>query len=189
MSMLGCGASNKLQSITLTASLINGVAPSSQTGFTTLQGDGSTIQLQAMANYSGSGTKDITSRVTYAVVVDPNYTQNAYGGTLLPPCYGPCPNGGTQGTVEISTTGLVTAVAPATCTWVDIAPTGSPASWFFVGDYVVTASYQGVTSQPMYIPVASQAGDQYYPPLINGDPDTNPANENNPTGQCGPGAS
>ena len=35
---LGCGNTNKLQSITLTAALINGVAPTGQSGFVTLQG-------------------------------------------------------------------------------------------------------------------------------------------------------
>src|ERR1700686_4607673 len=41
-SMLGCGTTNHLQSITLGASLINGVPPSGQAGFFTLQGNGGT---------------------------------------------------------------------------------------------------------------------------------------------------
>ncbi|MGA3090937.1 MAG: hypothetical protein ABSD75_20205 [Terriglobales bacterium] len=173
-SMLGCGTTNNLQSITLNASLINGVAPTGQAGFFTLQGNGGTIQLEALANYSGSGSKDISSKVTYTVKVDPTYSVDAFGNALLPPCYGPCPQSGSQGTVEISPTGLVTAVEPATCTWVDIGPSGTPA-WFYVGDYVVTATYGGITSQPVYIPVASSAGNTTYQGV-----------ENNPEGLCGP---
>jgi len=186
-SMLGCGSNNKLQSITLNAALVNGVAPTSQGGFFTLDGNGGTIQMQAIGNYSNSKTADISNRVTYNVVVDPNFTMDAFGNTLLPPCQAPsCPVPGappfTSGTVEFSPTGLITAVEPATCTWVDIAPVvngvaGTP-SWFYVGDYEVTATFEGITSQPVYIPVASSAGNQFYP--------SGSGNENNPTGACGP---
>ena len=189
LSSIGCGAfkgnTNYFQSITLDVSLINGVAPSSQTGFFTLQGNGGTMQLQPIGNYSSGGTKDLTTLVTYNVIVDPHYDMDAYGNTLDPPCATPCKVAG-QGTVEYSPTGLITAVEPATCTWVDIAPivtvgtTPTPA-WFYVGDYMVTATYGGITSQPVYIPVASSAGDQYYPW-----DDIDPANENNPDGLCGP---
>jgi hypothetical protein len=192
---VGCGAfkgqTSDLKSITLGVSLINGVAPSSQSGFVTLEGNGGTIQMQATGEYSGGTTKDITHVVTYNVIVDPQYTTNAYGGTLVPPCSPPsCPNpvGGpyTSGTVEFSPTGLLTAVEPATCTWVDIVPllngqVQTP-SWFYTGDYVVTVTYQGITSNPIYIPIASEAGNQYYPWEDSGDP----AFENNPSGACGP---
>ena len=193
LTTIGCGAfkgtTNNFQSITLDVSLINGVAPKAQGGFFTLTGDGGTMQLQPIGNYSSGGTKDLTTVATYNVIVDPDHTQDAYGNTLLPPCYGPCPTSGAQGTVEISPTGLITAVEPATCTWVDIAPvvsigtTPTPA-WFFVGAYQVTASYQGITSQPMYIPIASSAGDQYYPYY-----DIDPAHLNNPDGLCGSSSS
>jgi hypothetical protein len=172
--MLGCGQTNNLQTIQLNAALINGVAPTSQGGFFTLQGNGGTIQLQAIGNYSNSKTKDLTNVVTYNVIVDPVNDVDAFGNTLLPPCQAPCQTAG-QGTVEFSKTGLITAVEPATCTWVDIAPVGGTASWFYSGDYQVTVTFQGITSQPVYIPVASSAGNQFY----NGV-------ENNPTGACGP---
>ncbi|MGB9199154.1 MAG: hypothetical protein WCB53_19685 [Terriglobales bacterium] len=198
LSTVGCGAfkgqTSDLKSITLDVALVNGVVPGSQSGFYTLDGNGGTIQLQAMGEYSGGSTKDITHTVTYNVVVDPNYSQDAYGNALVPPCAPPncpVPQSGppyTSGTVEYSPTGLLTAVEPASCTWVDIVPLLNgqvqPASWFYVGDYVVTVSYQGITSNPIYIPVASSAGDQYYPYTEDG----NPAYENNPTGQCGPSA-
>jgi hypothetical protein len=183
---VGCGAfqgkTSELKTITLNVSLVNGEAPGSQAGFYTLDGNGGTIQLQALGEYSGGTTQDITHVATYHASVDPNYTMDAFGNTLLPPCQPPsCPAPVqppyTSGTVEFSQTGLLTAVEPATCTWVDIGPSGTP-SWFYVGDYVITVSYQGVTSNPIYVPVASSAGDQFYQGV-----------ENNPTGLCGPAAS
>jgi len=175
-SMLGCGTTNHLQSVTLGASLVNGVPPSGQAGFFTLQGNGGTIQLAATANYSNGKPQTLHGQgLTYTVAVDPVNNVDAFGNTLLPPCNGPCTSSA-QGTVEISPTGLVTAVDPATCTWVDIGTASTPA-WFYSGAYVVTASYQGVTSQPVYIPVASSAGNQFYPALP-------PNTENNPTGAC-----
>ena len=68
--------------------------------------------------------------------------------------------------MEYSSTGLLTAVEPATCTWIDIGPSGTP-SWFYVGDYMVTVSYQGVTSNPIFIPIASSSGNQYYQGVEN----------------------
>jgi len=180
-SLLGCGNTNKLQSITLTAALINGVAPTGQSGFVTLQGNGGTIQLLATGLYTNGKTKDLTGVVTYTAIVDPNYSQTDYGAALLPPCApGNCPVPSeppfTNGTLEFSQTGLLTAVEPAVCTWVNAAvdPSTTPA-WFYVGDYVVTVTYGGITSQPMFVPIASEAGiyDQY----------------SNPTSACGPSAS
>lgn len=172
-SMLGCGTTNHLQSITLDVSFINGVAPGSQAGFFTLLGNGGTMQLKAIGNYSSGQTKDLSQVVTYNVVVDPQYTQDAFGNTLLTPCTAPCSVAG-QGTVEFSNTGLITAVSPATCTWIDIGPVGTPA-WFYVGDYKATVTFQGITSQPVFIPVASSSGNTTYQGIVN-----------NPTGLCGP---
>ncbi len=180
-SMLGCGASNHLQSVTLSILSQDGTLLTNQSGIYNLTGDGGILQLAATANYSnGKGVVLHGEGLTYTIIVDPNYTLDAYGNTLLPPCYGPCPQNGTQGTVEISPTGLVTAVEPASCTWVDPVPAPGPPVFFFKGAYQVTVSYQGITSQPAYIPVASRAGNANYifvePNLI----------DNNPTFQCGP---
>lgn len=160
---MGCGSSNNLQSITLGASLVNGVAPTGQSGFITLQGNGGTIQLQAIGTYSGSKTKDLSKRVTYIVIVDPNHKVDAFGNALLPPCQPPqCPNPSappyTSGTVEYDATGLITAVEPATCTFIDSSSDPANPSWFYVGAYAVTATFGGITSQPVYIPVASSSG-------------------------------
>jgi len=168
-SMLGCGTTNHLQSITLGASLINGVPNTTQSGFFTLKGNGGTIQLQAIGNYSSSKTKNLSNEVTYTMIVDPINNVDAFG--ILLPAPGQ--------TAQISVTGLVTAVDPATCTWVDISPDPTKPAWFYSGAYAVTASFQGITSQPMYIPVASSSGDQFYPAQP-------PNTENNPNGLCGP---
>jgi hypothetical protein len=186
LSLASCGGSNNLQSITLSAKYVNGVPPTGQSGFVTLEGNGGTIQLQAMGEYSSTKTKDLSNEVTYTAVVDPQNNVDAFGNILLPPCkVGTCPNPGqappyTTGTLQYSPTGLVTAVEPATCTWVDIAPLGANGTvptpaWFYSGDYVVTATFGGISSQPVFIPVASSAGSQFY----NGQ-------ENNPSGACGP---
>jgi hypothetical protein len=174
--MLGCGQTNHLQSITLGASAINGTATTTQAGFYSLQGNGGTIQLQAIGNYTDGKTKDLSNEVTYSMIVDPHYNQNAFGGTLLPPCFGPCQSS-SQGTVEYNATGLVTSVEPATCTWLDVGTQATP-SYFYVGDYQATATFEGITSQPVYIPVASSSGSATYP-YPNG-------TVNNPTEQCGP---
>ena len=183
--LVGCGGmTNNLQSITLGAKLINGKPPTGQAGFFSLMGNGGTIQLQATGNYSSGKTHDLTTVVTYNVMVDPQHNVDAFGSTLLPPCKpGACPSPATppytSGTVEYSSSGMITAVEPATCTWVDIAPllngVPQPPAWFYSGDYVVTATFQGMTSQPVYIPVASSGGNQVYNGQLN-----------NPTGACGP---
>jgi hypothetical protein len=176
-SMLGCGTSNNLKTIQLTAALINGVAPSGQNGVVTLQGNGGTIQLLATGTFSGSGQQNLTKMVTYNVIVDPSNNSDGGGGALIPPCQAPscpAPSGPpyTSGTVEYSSTGLITAVEPAECTWVNSAvnPATTPA-WSYVGDYIVTASFQGVTSQPFYVPIGSAAG---------------VVSDSNVTGDCGP---
>ncbi len=156
ISLLGCGGSNKLQSITLGASLVNGAPPSEQGGFFSLQGNGGTIQLKATGNYSNSKTKDLTNVVTYNVIIDPVNNVDAFGNALLPPCQTPCQAG--QGTLQFNNTGLITAVDPATCTWVDASSDPTKPAWFYVGAYMVTVTFQGVTSQPVFIPVASSGG-------------------------------
>lgn len=176
-SMLGCGTSNKLQSIQLTANVVNGVSQTGQSGFYNLVGNGGTIQLKATGSYSDGKTKDLTNVVTYSVIVDPVNGIDAFGAALLPPCQAPCQDP-TQGTVEFSRTGLITAVEPATCTWVDVSADPTKPAWFYSGAYQVTVSFQGITSQPVFLPVASSAGDADNPTLgLIG---------NNPTLQCGP---
>ncbi len=166
-SMLGCGTSNNLRSINLTAALINGAPPTGQSGFYNLEGLGGTVQLQATGVYSSGQTKVLNNvAVTYTMVVDPAANQAIDGNGN--PYTLPAP----PQTAQISVTGLVTATEPAACSWVNLAvPPATTPSWAYTGDYLVTATYQGITSQPVYLPVASAAGIP---------------SSTNPTGACGP---
>lgn len=169
-SMLGCGTSNHLQSITLTAS--------GTSGLFNVRGIGGTLQLAATGNYSSGKTHDLTNKVTYNIIVDPNNFLTAYGATLQAP---------QLNTITLNNTGLVTAIEPAACTWVDVAgiippaTTAPPPSWALSGDYEVTATFQGITSQPVFVGVASSVGNPNNPAL----PGTEGVN-NNPNELCGP---
>ena len=169
-SMLGCGTSNHLQSITLTAS--------GTSGLFNVRGIGGTLQLAATGNYSSGKTNDLTNKVTYNIIVDPNNFLTAYGATLQAP---------QSNTITVNNTGLVTAIEPAACTWVDVAgiippaTTAPPPSWALSGDYEVTATFQGITSQPVFVGVASSVGNPNNPAL----PGTEGVN-NNPNELCGP---
>jgi hypothetical protein len=151
ISLLGCGGSNHLQSITLSIGGDN--------GFFNLAGIGGTLQLKATGEYGSTKTKDLTNVVIWAVVPDGDSIDGL--GNLTPLNSPPL-------TVTMSPTGLMTAVDPAVCTWENLQtdPTKDPA-WVLTGSYKVTASFGSVTSQPVFVGVASAAG----PP---------------PTGACGP---
>jgi hypothetical protein len=138
ISLLGCGGSNHLQSITLSIGGTN--------GFFNLVGIGGTLQLKATGEYGSTKTKDLTNVVTWSVVPD---GVDSNGVALSAPPL----------TVTMSPTGLLTAVDPAVCTWVNLQPdpTKDP-SWALTGSYKVTASFGGVTSQPVFVGVASAAG-------------------------------
>ena len=137
ISLLGCGGSNKLQSIQLTVGG-NG-------GLFNLKGIGGTLQLKATGTYTSAGTKDLTNVVTYTVIPDPAF----FPLLPAPPL-----------TVTMSPTGLMTAVQPAVCTWHDTQtdPSKTPV-WVVTNDYIVTASFEGVTSQQAFVTVASASGD------------------------------
>jgi len=158
ISLLGCGGSNKLQTITLT---IGGTG-----GTFNLKGIGGTLQLKATGNYSNSKTHDLTNVATYTIVVDPVNNVDAFQNALLPP----------PQTITLNSTGLLTAVDPAACSWVDLSPDPDKPSWAISGDYMITVTFQGVTSQPVFVALASAAGNPVSP---NGD-------ANNPEQLCGP---
>jgi hypothetical protein len=173
-SMLGCGATNHLQSVQLSTSSTS----ETDTSGLNLQGISSTIQLYAWANYSnGKAVLIHGTEVTWQIVLDPIYNVDAYGNPLPPP----------PQVVTLSTTGLATAVDPAYCTWVDTAlvtssnPTPTPA-WAESGNYDVTASFQGMVTPPVAIAVADTGGSPEYPPGTA-------SNLNNPDGLCGPSSS
>jgi hypothetical protein len=145
-SMLGCGTTNHLQSITLTPA-------AGGSGLFNIKGIGGTLQLVATGNYSSGKTQDLSHRVIYSVIPDPR-------GPVVPPA--------PPSTVTMSPTGLMTAVDPPICLWTDTtADPTKPPTWALTGDYIVTASFQGVTSQQTFVAVASATG-------------------NGPGGACGP---
>ena len=147
LGLLGCGTSNHLQTITLTSG--------STSGTFNIIGIGGTLQLKAIGNYSSQQTHDLTNVATYAVTP---VGQDINGNALQAP----------PQTMTLNATGMATAVDPAVCTWINLQtdPTKSPA-WALTGSYQVIATYQGITSQPVFVAIASAAG---------------PA----PTGLCGP---
>ena len=135
LSLLGCGTTNHLQSITLTPS---------GGGLFNVKGIGGTLQLVATGNYSSGQTHDLTNVVAYSITPDPS-------GIALPT---------PPLTITMSPTGMMTAVEPAVCTWHDTqTDTTKPPTWVVTGSYIVTASFQGITSQQAFVTVASAAGD------------------------------
>jgi hypothetical protein len=158
-SMLGCGTTNDLKSIQLSTSNTAESAP----GTLDLQGEGGTIQVYAWGNYSNGSSKLLGgSGIAYQVAVSPGVQVDQYGDTLPTP----------PQTVLLSSTGLLTAVTPFVCTWLNTAqPPLTAPSWSLSGSYSVTATYGKFTSPPAYLAIASQSGQ---------------AGSTNPTGECGP---
>lgn len=129
----GTPAIGNLRTITLSASPSN------------LVGQGGLVQLHATGVYSTGNSRDITRRVTFAVT--PVGTDDLGNPLPAPP-----------NTITFNATGLVTAVAPFVCSWVDTTPSGTSATWAIAGSYQFTASYNGITSQPVFVTVASAVG-------------------------------
>ncbi|HKW16086.1 MAG TPA: hypothetical protein VJO35_01115 [Terriglobales bacterium] len=148
---LGCGdpALGKLQTLQLNTTTTN------------LVGIGGKAQLSVTGTYTSTDAKDLSTKVTY--VITPTGT-DVNGAALMA-----SPN-----TVTISSTGLLTAVDPAVCTWGAAGASGSttPAGWFLTGSYQIVATFQGITSQPVFVGVASAIGSN--------------AGNNNPNLLCGP---
>lgn len=148
----GCGTSDKVASVSLNVS--------GTTGVVNLAGLGGTLQLQVLTHYTSGKQVDETNWSTYTVTAQGT---DDSGLTLPTPPQG----------VSVNATGMLTATEPGICTWTDLntSSTGSPA-WAISGWYQVIATYKGMQSQPVYIPVASAASSQSA---------TN--------GQCGPSSS
>jgi hypothetical protein len=135
--LTSCGSAS-LKTIDLSAS------GNATGGFFELKGEGGTIQLTAVGNYTYGPSRDLSNLVTYTVTPD---GFDIYGAALPAP----------PQDITLSKTGLVTAVDPFVCTYVDVG-TATTAAWALSGSYKIVASYRGITSQPVYIGVASQAG-------------------------------
>jgi hypothetical protein len=139
----GCGVSDSVKSITLSAT------GASSGGFFNLHGADGTLQLTVTANYNSGKHVTVTNESTYAATT---VGVDASGNQL--PAYGPT-------TVPINATGLMTAIATL-CTWTDLpiaTPPTTPPNWSYTGYYQVTATYQGMASQPVAIGVGSLDGD------------------------------
>lgn len=135
LGLAGCGQTNKLQSITLSAG--------GNSGLFNLKGEGGTVQIVATGNYSNGKTRDLSNVVIYTVTPD---GVDFFGAPLPAP----------PQTVTMSPTGLMTAVDPFDCTWVNQeTDTTKPPIWALTGSYKVTAAFGGITSQPAYVGVAS----------------------------------
>ncbi|MBI3646884.1 MAG: hypothetical protein HY233_13105 [Acidobacteriales bacterium] len=136
--LLGCGGSNKLQTIKISIGDSNTMY--------NLKGIGGTLQLKVTGNYSSGKTHDLTNVATYSIIPDPVMSPNL----PTPPL-----------TVTLSNTGLLTAVQPGICTWRNAQPDPNKVVtdpiWVIDGDYLVTASFDGVTSEQVFVTVASAA--------------------------------
>lgn len=140
----GCGdpAIGKLQTITLTSAGTGGLFE--------VKGEGGILQLRAVGTYTTKTQVDLTNKVTYTVIVTPQVPpgHDVNGNPLSAPPL----------TLQLSSTGLLTAVAPFVCTFMNVGTPTTPA-YALTGSYEVTATYSGVTSQPVFIGIASAVGD------------------------------
>jgi hypothetical protein len=160
-SMLGCGTTNHLQSVQLSTSNASEVPM----GTLDLKGVGGTLQLYAWGNYS-SGAHKLLNNVDVAFQISITPGSAAWTGTLGDP------NATPAQTVQLTPNGLLTAVTPFACTWINTAvPPATAPAWAIDGTYSVTAIYKGFTSPAAFVVVASEAG---------------VASTTNPSGQCGP---
>lgn len=145
-----CGTSDKVASISLSVS--------GTTGVVNLIGLGGTLQLQVNANYTSGKIVDETNWSTYSVTP----SGFDYTGVALP---------SPPEDITVNATGMLTATQPGVCTWTDLnsGTTSTTPAWAITGYYIVVATYKGMQSQQLYVPVASAA-----------------SNQSGTNGQCGP---
>jgi len=138
----GCGdpAIGTLQSITLTPAT---------SGTVEVKGEGGTLQLIATGNYTSKATKNLSGNVTYTA------TPTGTAEDLAPL---PATSATNPQTISISATGLVTAVAPFACTFTNDSTSTTKPVWVLTGSYEIVATFGKISSQPVYVAVASAAG-------------------------------
>jgi hypothetical protein len=161
-SMLGCGTTNHLQSVQLSTS----AATEAPMGTLEVKGFGGTLQLYAWGNYSSGAHKLLNNvNVAYHISITPGSA--AWTGVLGDP------NANPAQTVQLTPNGLLTAVTPFACTFINVAvtPPATTPAWALDGTYSVTATFQGLTSPAAFVAVASEAGI---------------ASASNTSGACGP---
>jgi hypothetical protein len=159
-SMLGCGTTNHLQSITLSVSNTN---PNAGTGFT-VHG-GVPVPMYTWGIYSSGKQKLLYGTgLKYQILSTPF-------GVAETGIFGD-PNATPPQTVQLSADGQLTPITPPACSFVDVAvsPATTPA-FQTTGWYIVTATYGGQTTPPGSVLMATEGL---------------PATTTNKTGQCGP---
>jgi hypothetical protein len=149
ISMLGCGASDKLQSIQLSTSNTSETPGSTLTLF----GIGGTLQLYTWGNYT-NGKQVLLGGTGVAYQISSTPSGFAETGALGDP------NAAPPGTVQLSTpSGLLTAVTPFACTYENTAsPPATTPAFAVVGFYTVTATYGAFTTPPAFVTLASASG-------------------------------
>ena len=161
-SMLGCGTTNHLQSITLSVSNTDANAGNGFILYTNLP-----VPMYIWGNYS-SGKQQLLygNQVAFQIVSTPvGFPETGDFGD---------PNATPPGTVQLSTDGQLTPVLPAACSFVNVAqPPLTTPSFESTGWYTVTATYQGFTTPPGSVYLATEGGivstsnptgECYYPP-------------------------
>jgi hypothetical protein len=136
----GCGTSDSVKSITLTGA--------NSAGAFEVYGEGGTMQMTVTAVYNSGKMVDVTNQSTFTVTaegVDTNDNALPIPSSTTPPS-----------TIEINSTGLVTAVTPFICTYVTTSAVGaSPITYALSGSYQIVATYGGMQSNAQYLAVAS----------------------------------
>jgi len=159
-SLLGCGTTNHLQSITLSVSNTN---PGSTAGNGFVLYTNLPVQMYVWGNYSnGKQVLLYGNQRAYQIVSTPvGFPETGVFGD---------PNATPPGTVQLSSDGLLTPVLPAACSFANVAvsPATTP-SFESTGWYTVTATYQGFTTPPGSVYLATEGG------IVS---------VSNPTGEC-----
>ena len=153
-SMLGCGTTNHLQSIQLSVS--NTSPGTGASTYINLYGADAPGQFFTWGNFSNGSQKLLQGNgVVYQISITPGSNTLDYATDSYVPLTSD-PNANPPQTVQLSPSGVVTAVTPFECTWANTAvPPATIPSFAYVGSYTVTATYQGMTTPPAFVPVAS----------------------------------
>ncbi len=158
-SMLGCGISNHLQSITLS---VANTGPNAGTGFTMYPG--APVQMYTWGIYSSGKEKLLSGTgLKYQILSTPfGFAETGTFGD---------PNATPPQTVQLSADGQLTPITPPACSFVDVATTGTTPAFQTTGWYIVTATYGGQTTPPGAVYMSTEGLS---------------ATTTNPTGECGP---
>jgi len=158
VSMLGCGTTDKLQSITLSVSNTDPLAGNGFVLYTNAP-----VQMYVWGTYSDEQQRLLGGSGLAFQILNPPVGFASTGE------FGD-PNATPPGTVQLSTGGMLTPVTPAACSFVNVAvaPATTP-SFESTGWYTVTATYGAFTTPPGSVYLATAGGE---------------VSSTNPTGEC-----